>query len=85
MGVCPDATLLVAQIVGSLIPTVQKRYDSYNAKIPGVVQKSVDAGKHVLVVDARAIKGSLINTGMTFTRPLVTRKLPVTAPASLQS
>lgn len=85
MGVCPDATLIVAQIVGSLIPTVQKRYDSYNAKIPGVVQKRVDAGKHVLVVDARAIKGSLINTGMTFIRPLVTRKLLVKGSASLQT
>lgn len=62
---CPDATLIVAQIVGALIPTVQKRYDSYNAKIPGVVQKRVDAGKHVLVVDARSIKGSLLNEGMS--------------------
>ncbi|KAL8788939.1 MAG: hypothetical protein Q9195_007055 [Heterodermia aff. obscurata] len=57
---CPDAVILVAQIVGTGYPTVQKRYDAYNAKIPGVVAQRVATGKHILVVDMQSVKGQYI-------------------------
>lgn len=75
MGVCPDATLMVAQLVGATKPTVQKRIDGFNEKIPGLVQKRVDEGKHVLVVDATSIKGSLVHSGIFSIRSPITRKL----------
>ena len=58
---CPDAVLIVAQIVGTPLATVQKRYDAFNAKIPGVVKRLVDAGKKVIAQDMTNVKGALIN------------------------
>ena len=61
--VCPDAVTLVAQIIGTTYPTVQKRYDAFNAKIPGVVAERVATGKHILVMDMRSINGKYIGPG----------------------
>ena len=61
--VCPDAVILVAQIVGSAYPKVQKRYDAFNAKIPGIVAKRVATGKHILVLDMRSVNGRYIGPG----------------------
>ena len=42
---------------------MQKRYDAYNAKIPGLVAKRVATGKHILVMDMRSVKGQYIGSG----------------------
>ena len=59
MDKCPDATLFVAQIIGAADPTFQKRFDTFNAKIPGIVGKT---GKHVLSCNMALVKGSLLSS-----------------------
>ena len=48
---CPDAVILVAQIIPCRNANMQARVDAYNAAIPDVVKKRVDAGRKVMAVD----------------------------------
>lgn len=51
----PDATVLVATLVPANDAAVQARIDAYNRQIPGVVAQRRNAGKHVQMVDMRAV------------------------------
>lgn len=55
--------LVVAQIVGTPFATVQKRYDAFNAKIPGIVARLTDSGKKVVAQNMTNVKGALIGPG----------------------
>ncbi|OLN97153.1 putative endoglucanase X 1 [Colletotrichum chlorophyti] len=48
---CPDATVLVAMIIGCWDEAQFENIVQFQALIPGVVQQRRDAGKHVLAVD----------------------------------
>ncbi|RFU33649.1 hypothetical protein B7463_g2678, partial [Scytalidium lignicola] len=48
---CPDAAVLVAQIVPNGNAAVNALVQTFNAAIPGIVKTRADAGNHVLVVD----------------------------------
>ena len=61
IAACPDATVLVAQIIQARDPKVQARIDVYNKAIPGVVAQRVKQGHHLLVVDMRTIGGNQLN------------------------
>lgn len=51
ISVCPDAVVLVAQIITIADSASNERRETYNAAIPGVVASRSNAGKHVAVVD----------------------------------
>ena len=53
---CPNATLIVAQIITSTNAGVQPRIDTYNAAIPDVVAERAGKGFKVLTVDMSSIK-----------------------------
>ncbi|KAI5458718.1 SGNH hydrolase-type esterase domain-containing protein [Mariannaea sp. PMI_226] len=48
---CPDAVILVAIIINSCNSHQAPQIPKYRSLIPGVVQKRLDAGHHVLAVD----------------------------------
>lgn len=48
---CPDATVLVAIIIGTCEPHQELNTVQYQALIPGVVKKRFNDGKHVLAVN----------------------------------
>lgn len=48
---CPDAVVLVAQIIPSKTPLLQTRIKKFNAEIVSVVSRRAESGKHVLLVD----------------------------------
>ena len=61
---CPDATLLVAQLISSADPRSAARIKTYNAAIPDVVAQRTKLGHHVMVVDMSSIgDGYLIADG----------------------
>ena len=62
---CPDATVLVAQIIQSLDPTTQARIQRYNNAMPKVVAQRADQGHHVMIVDMSSIGGNLLHTDGT--------------------
>lgn len=47
---CPDAVILVGMIVNTCDPVQSPRTQQYQSLIPGVVQRRLDAGKHVIAV-----------------------------------
>lgn len=51
VNACPDATVLVAMIIGCHDELQRINIAQFQALIPGVVQSRQDAGKHVLAVD----------------------------------
>jgi lysophospholipase L1-like esterase len=51
LAACPDAAVLVAQIIPASNPTTNSLVQAYDAAIPSVVQARASAGKHVLLVD----------------------------------
>jgi hypothetical protein len=55
LAVGPDATVLVATLVPANDATVQARINDYNRQIPGVIAQRQRAGKHVQMVDMRAV------------------------------
>lgn len=48
---CPDAVILVAMIIGTCKPAQEPQTKVFQSLIPGVVNKRLQAGKHVLAVD----------------------------------
>ncbi|KAL1605314.1 hypothetical protein SLS60_004862 [Paraconiothyrium brasiliense] len=51
----PDAAVFVAKIIQTKIAESQKRFDAYNAAIPGVVKERVDKGFGLVVVDQSVV------------------------------
>lgn len=51
----PRVTILVAQLVCNATPATQALTDSYNDKIPEIVQSRARAGKHVYLVSMKAL------------------------------
>ena len=61
---CPDATTLVAKIVGNADPRIQTRIDTFNKAVPGVVAQRANNGHHVMVADMSSIGvGYLVSDG----------------------
>ena len=52
---CPDAAVLVAQLIPSSDNVTQARIATFNNAIPGIVAERANAGKHVMVVDMPAV------------------------------
>ncbi|MCJ1470176.1 hypothetical protein MMC07_008821 [Pseudocyphellaria aurata] len=48
---CPDAVVLVAQIIPSKTPLIENRIEKFNADIATVISQRAKEGKHVLSVD----------------------------------
>ncbi|CAM1503170.1 Fc.00g079460.m01.CDS01 [Cosmosporella sp. VM-42] len=59
VSVCPDAAVLVAQIIVMSDSGTNARRKTFNAAIPGVVKSRAEAGKNVMVVDM----SGLLTTG----------------------
>lgn len=53
--VCPDATILVAQLVHAADPVYDRRIQLFNNEVPKVVAKRAKAGHRVMVSDMRSI------------------------------
>lgn len=51
IAACPDAVILVAMIIDTCDLAQSPRTKQFQALIPGVVQKRLDDGHHVLAVD----------------------------------
>lgn len=63
VGACPDAAVLVAQIIGSANTDTQSRIDSFNSQVPGVVAQRANQGQHVMVVDMRSVTANDLSDG----------------------
>ena len=60
----PGVTILVAQLVCNATPSVQSLIDSYNGKIPAVVQSRAKAGKHVRLVSMKDLTEADLADGL---------------------
>ncbi|SLM38138.1 SGNH hydrolase-type esterase domain [Lasallia pustulata] len=65
VGECPDAAVLVAQIIQSANSDTEARIQDYNSQIPGVVADRANQGQHVMVVDMSSIGGSDLSSDGT--------------------
>ena len=54
---CPDATILVAQIIGANKPELQARIDAFNTEVASHVRSRASDGKHIALVDMTHITG----------------------------
>jgi lysophospholipase L1-like esterase len=61
---CPDATILVAMIIGTWDPAQAHRTHQFDALVPGVVRQRRDAGKRVLAVDFTSFPNKLLRDGI---------------------
>lgn len=61
---CPDATILVAQIINAADPTQEANTMTYDDAVPGIVQTRAAAGHHVLTVDFRSITAADLIDGV---------------------
>lgn len=61
---CPDATILVAMIIGTTRPTKAPQTAQFRALIPGVVQTRSAAGKRVIAVDFTKFPTKLLRDGI---------------------
>ena len=52
---CPDATVLVAQIIGSKSADLQARIDRFNDAVAALINSRAKSGKHVALVDMSRI------------------------------
>jgi lysophospholipase L1-like esterase len=52
---CPDATILVAQIINAASAATESRIKTFNAAIPDLVANRTQAGQHIAVVDMQSI------------------------------
>ncbi|KEY72378.1 hypothetical protein S7711_01052 [Stachybotrys chartarum IBT 7711] len=55
---CPDATILVAMIIGTCSEHQAPATTEFQQLIPGIVQERYDAGHHVLAVDFTTFRNS---------------------------
>ena len=61
---CPDAAVLVAQIINAANSSTESRILTFNAQIPDLVAERVDAGHHVMAVNFSSITTSLLKDGL---------------------
>ncbi|EXF79314.1 GDSL-like Lipase/Acylhydrolase [Colletotrichum fioriniae PJ7] len=61
---CPDATVLVAKIIGCYDPVQMSNIAQFNAVIHGVVQARQSAGKHILTVDFSSFPMNALRDGI---------------------
>ncbi|KAK1671232.1 GDSL-like Lipase/Acylhydrolase [Colletotrichum godetiae] len=66
---CPDATVLVAKIIGCYDPAQMSNIAQYNAVIHEAVQARQAAGKHVLTVDFSSFPMNALRDGIHPTNP----------------
>lgn len=62
--VCPDATILVAQLVHAANPLYEKRIQLFNDQVPRIVAKRANAGHRVMVSDMRSITTKYLADGI---------------------
>ncbi len=60
----PHVTILVAQLVCNATASIQSLTDSYNGKIPEIVQSRAKAGKHVYMVSMKALTPADLDDGL---------------------
>ncbi len=61
----PDTTIVLAQIIPILDATTQKRVDTFNAALPGLVDARVRAGRHLVLVDmSRPLNAADMSDGL---------------------
>lgn len=60
----PGVTVLVAQLIPNSTASVQSLINTYNSRIPGIVQTRVNAGKHVYTVSMSALTLADLNDGL---------------------
>lgn len=60
----PKVTILVAQLICNSTPSVQSLIDSYNARIPEIVQSRAKAGKHVCLVSMKVLTKADLADGL---------------------
>lgn len=61
---CPDAAILVAQIINAANADTEARIQTFNNAVPGVVAQRANAGHHVMVVDFRSVTVSDLQDGL---------------------
>ena len=60
---CPDALVVIAQLIPNANTTVNPRIQTYNTKVPAVVSSRAQAGKRVTMVSMHAVKVSELLDG----------------------
>ena len=61
---CPDATILVAQLIHAADPLYEKRIQIFNNRVPDIVAKRANAGHRVMVADMRSITKQYLGDGI---------------------
>ena len=61
---CPDATILVAQLVHAANPLYESRIQEFNNQVPRVVAQRAKAGHRVMVADMRSITKEYLADGI---------------------
>lgn len=62
--VCPDATILVAQLIHATNPLYENRIQLFNNEVPRIVAKRANAGHRVMVSDFRSITKKYLADGI---------------------
>ena len=64
ISACPDATILVAQIIHNSDSATDNRIQTFNSKIPGVVSTVIANGhNNIAAVDFSSVTSDLLNDG----------------------
>lgn len=64
VAACPDAAVLVAQIINAANANSEARIQTFNAAIPGLVAQRASAGYKVMVVDMSSVTTSDLADGL---------------------
>jgi lysophospholipase L1-like esterase len=64
LRICPDAVVVVAKIIQAANTDTNARIKTYNEALPNVVQKRLDRGYKVTVVDQNEIKPEELVDGL---------------------
>ncbi|EQB55684.1 GDSL-like Lipase/Acylhydrolase [Colletotrichum gloeosporioides Cg-14] len=59
---CPDATVLVAQIINTCVAEQQPQTEVFQGLIPDIVEQRQNASKHVLAVDFAALGDGILRS-----------------------
>lgn len=61
---CPNATILVAQLIHATNPLYDRRIQLFNDQVPGIVAQRAKAGHRVMVADMRSITKEYLAEGI---------------------
>ena len=64
IAACPDAAILVAQIINAANSSTEARILEFNSQVPDLVAERVQAGHHVMAVNFSSITTSLLIDGL---------------------